>query len=609
MNRHGRKGARGAAAAAALAIAFAAGAFWRGAGGRAGHAAGHGAEASAEGPSAAARVWTCSMHPQIRLPAPGRCPLCFMDLVPVAEATREGGGAPRELALGRDAAERLRVETSRVERRFVEAEVRMTGKVDYDETRTAYLTAWVPGRLERLHVDFTGREVSAGDPMVTIFSPALLSAQEELLQAARAAAALGGGGLESVRLGAEATAEAARGKLALLGLSPRQIAAIEARGAAEDRVVLHAPAGGTVVRKTAQEGLYVEAGTRLYTLADLSRVWVQLDAYESDLPKLQPGQPVRFEAEALPGRRFGGAVAFIAPVVDEASRTVRVRVDVPNRDRALRPGMFVRAAVAVALGEQGPVSPSAPDAEPPLVVPASAPLLTGRRAIVYVQVPGRERPTYEAREVRLGPRAGGDYLVAAGLEEGERVVTRGAFQLDAELQIRAGRGMMSAAAATGRTPAGGTPAVAPPASDPALRARLGRMVGDYLAVQRALVSDDADAAREAAAAAVRRFDGDRPGQAAGDAWGPVREALAAAVRGVAEGGDLAAQRVAFHAWSGRLVEAARRFGADGEPPRLAHCPMAFGNRGADWLQRGEVVSNPYFGAAMLRCGEVRGAAW
>ena len=399
------------------------------------------AEAGLHGePGVAEGRWACSMHPHIHADEPGRCPICGMDLVPVeVQGTPDEGRAVLEMSA--DAMKRAEIETALVERRAVQSELRLAGKVEVDETRVRKITAWVPGRLERLYVDFTGVKVRRGDPLVLLYSPDLVSAQEELLQARRAKRALESSRSTRMRESSRATLEAAREKLRLLGLSPAQIAELEQRGKAELRTAIESPLDGVVLHKHGVEGEYVEMGSPIYTVADLSRVWVKLDAYEGDLPWVEVRQEVSFESDALPGRIFRGSVSFIDPVLDPRTRTAKVRVETANPDGALKPEMFVHAIVRA--------EAAAPDTELPLVIPASAPLLTGRRAIVYVRSSATERPSFEGREVMLGPRTGDFYVVESGLREGERVVTRGAFKIDSALQIQGRPSMM--------LPRGGTP--------------------------------------------------------------------------------------------------------------------------------------------------------
>jgi Cu(I)/Ag(I) efflux system membrane fusion protein len=444
----------------------------------------HAASATQEGTSEPATVWTCSMHPQIRLPKPGLCPICNMKLIPVRKEAEGDMAGMRQFKTSQSAKALMDIETAPVERKFVTAEIRMVGKVEYDETNLAYITAWVPGRLDRLYVDYTGVPVKNGDHMVYMYSPELLSAQEELLQAIKAVKNMEESKSDILREVTAGTVEAVRGKLRLLGLTEEQITEVEKRGTATDHITIYAPISGIVVHKNALEGMYVNTGTRIYTVADLSHVWVKLDAYESDLSWLRYGQEVEFTTVSFPGEIFQGTISFIDPVLDPVTRTVKIRVDVSNPEGTLKPEMFVKAVVKanVAAGgrimdprlagkwicpmhpsiiKDGPgkcdicemplvrteslgyVSAEPDESDKPLVIPVSAALVTGTRAIVYLEVPDVNKPTYEGREVVLGPRAGNYYIVRSGLEEGQRVVTKGNFKIDSALQIQAKPSMMT----------------------------------------------------------------------------------------------------------------------------------------------------------------------
>ena len=472
--------------------------------------------------------WTCSMHPQIRKDEPGDCPLCGMTLVPVdveeqpvvqvrppkyacsmfcvppmekpgkcpvcgmeMVAVEEDvvGGAMSdqglaEITLSPQAQKLAALQVSVVERRFADKEIRMVGKVEFDETRLGSITSRVPGRLDRLFVDYTGISVKKGDHLVYLYSPELLTAQEELIQALKAANDSRSSPLEGLRYAVEDALEAARSKLRLWGLTLEQVDEIEKRGTPSDHLTIYAPIGGVVIKKHVVEGMYVDTGTPIYTIADLTHVWVKLDAYESDLGWVRYGQKVSFETEAYPGEKFQGTIAFIDPVLNLRTRTVKVRVNVSNEAGRLKPGMFVRAVVhsRIAAGGQvvaddalvgkwicpmhpeivkdapgkcdvcgmplvsaeslGYVSADASEAQAPLVIPVSAPLRTGTRAVVYVAVPDKPG-RYEGRQVTLGPRAGDVYIVYDGLQEGEIVVTNGAFKIDSAMQILARPSMMS----------------------------------------------------------------------------------------------------------------------------------------------------------------------
>lgn len=431
--------------------------------------------------------WTCSMHPQVNLPEPGACPICGMDLIPVKADGPDAGRSDRRISMSESAMRLADIETSPVVRTSPQAEIRMVGKVDFDESKLAYITAYFPGRLDRLYVDYTGVSVKKGDHLVNIYSPELLTAQEELLQAIRTSGALGSSSNKLVRNVSSGTVDAVREKLRLWGLSQTQIEKIEREGIAADDVTLYSPISGVVIHKNAVEGMYVDTGTTIYTLADLSGLWIKLDAYESDLPLLRYGEDVEFTTQALPGETFHGRISFIDPVLNSSTRTVKLRVNVDNPGARLKPGMFVRAVARPAVAAGGGaatarfagkwISPMHPEivkdeagdcdicgmpmvpaeefaaavgedagvvgGELPLVIPATAPLVTGKRAVVYVRSPDEEAPVFEGREIVLGPRVGDSYIVVSGLTEGERVVTNGAFKIDSALQILAKPSMMS----------------------------------------------------------------------------------------------------------------------------------------------------------------------
>lgn len=452
--------------------------------GRVGRSVEPAAEQVAASSETKSQVWTCSMHPQIKMPKPGLCPICNMKLIPLATDDTETARSMRQLTVSQEAKSLMDIEVAPVERKYVTADIRMVGKVGFDETNLAYITAWVPGRLDKLYVDFTGVPVNKGDHMVYLYSPELISAQEELLQAIEAVKNIQETELGVMREMTQSTADAAREKLRLWGLTPDQIANIEKTGKVEDHITIYSPTSGIVIHKNALEGMYVETGTKIYTIADLSKVWVMLDAYESDLQWLRYGQGVEFTTVSYPGQVFKDTISFIDPILNEKTRTVKIRVNVANPDGKLKPGMFVKAVVRsrIAAGGQvmdtslagkwicpmhpeiikdsqgscdicemplvrteslGYVSDDPSSIEKPLVIPVTAALVTGTRAIVYVKVPATEKPTFEGREIVLGPRAGDYYLVRSGLEEGDLVVVKGAFKIDSSLQIMAKPSMMT----------------------------------------------------------------------------------------------------------------------------------------------------------------------
>jgi Cu(I)/Ag(I) efflux system membrane fusion protein len=541
-------------------------------------------------------VWTCSMHPQIRMDEPGQCPICGMNLIPGTPADDEEESehvstrgelvklSPRARALAA-------IETAPITRASSRAEIRLLGRIDYDETRIRTVTPWTAGRIDELRVRVTGARIKRNQVVATLYSPEIYSAMRDLVAAAEQSERLANGMHGSAELAQQALS-ASKERLRLLGVPDRQINSVIRSRKPPTDVEIRSPFTGTVLERLVDEGQYVSAGTSLFRIADLSRVWVQIDAYETDLPHLRVGQEVVVKIEGLAGEPFTGRTAFIDPVLDERERTARVRVEVDNPKGRLRPGMFAEAIIeSEAVGETAP-----------LVIPESAPLFTGRRSVVFVEVPQASVPTYELRVVRLGPRAGPVYPVLAGLNEGDRVVTRGAFVLDADVQLRGGRSMMTMA-----DDVSSAPPPAPPVS-PAFREALRPIVEVYLEVQAQLANDDLDAARQSLSdlAEVANEASPEGSRRALGEWQRVASKLVGHARHGASSSDAGDLRNAFEHLSMQLSEVLRLFGNPLDAPlQLAFCPMAFDSKGAEWIQEDGALRNPYYGQAMLRCGEFR----
>ncbi|MEM7206148.1 MAG: efflux RND transporter periplasmic adaptor subunit [Planctomycetota bacterium] len=597
-------------------------------------ARGHNDQAAPKPTGGSSTLWTCPMHPQVRLPDNVPCPACGMDLVPLKD---DGTGHQPVLQLTHDTAALAGIRLDRAKRRDVDLRIRMAGAIAFDETRVRGISARVSGWVERMYLDFTGIHVQEGDHLVRLYSPELLTAQQELLAGRRKLTQPNEGTSEFLQQSDARVVEVARHKLRLLGLSPAQIAKVEQQDRAEDHVLIRAPASGVVIDRVVEEGDYVAAGAEICRVAELDRLWLLLQAYEQDLPWIRYGQEVTVAADAYPGEEFRGWVSWINPTVDRQTRTVSLRVTLDNAQGRLKPGMFARAYVSARLGASGavldprltgkwigPMHPEvihdrpgvcelcgmdlvsaaslgyagADQGQQPLTVPAAAVLRTGRRALVYVATGTDSEPKFEGREVVLGPRAGPDYIVLAGLREGERVVIEGAFKLDSELQLRAKPSMMSM---EGEEAWLGARAAA-------FRANLGPVFQDYLATQRALADDDARAARTAlrglliAIQAVDDASLRRNGRAH---WTQRRQRATEVLRRVTPDADLARLRDGFRVLSRVILELETSFGHPGAHVLAeAHCPMAAGGHGASWLQEGDVIANPFFGASMLRCGTV-----
>lgn len=368
-------------------------------------------------------VWTCSMHPQIRTDRPGDCPLCGMDLIPLNPANSASGAPvpPDAIQMSEEATALANIQTSVVSQKDPVKEIMLYGVIAPDERSLQSQTAHIGGRIEKLLVDFTGVAVHTGQPLVTIYSPELLTAQQELLEALK------------LRDTQPLLLQAAREKLRLWKLTPRQIERIESSGAVSPVIDIRSTTSGIVVNRKVSEGDYVTPGTVLFDVADLSTVWAMFDAYEMDLAFLGTGDPIRFTVQAVPGQTFSGKISFIDPILDPTTRTARVRVEIANPGLLLKPGMYANATVRARLRRYGDQ----------IVIPQSAVLWTGPRSIVYVSLPGYDTPVYRIREIELGPSLGNSYVVLSGLKDGEVIVTNGAFAIDASAQLEGKPSMMN----------------------------------------------------------------------------------------------------------------------------------------------------------------------
>lgn len=367
-------------------------------------------------------VWTCSMHPQIRQDKPGKCPICGMDLIPLKKPGTSGNDAtsdPDGIQLSEEAIALADVQTTRVSRSNPVKQVRLYGKIIPDERSLQSQTAYVGGRIENLNIEFTGETVRAGQTLATLYSPELFTAQQELL--------------EAVRMQQPALVQAAREKLRLWKMTDTQIDAILQSAQASPTVEIKSNTSGIVIAKRVNRGDYVTQGAVLYDVANLSQLWAMFDAFEVDLPFLSKGDRVEFMLSAFPGKKFSGRISFIDPIINATTRTARVRVDVANPSQEIKPEMYATAEVAAPLKGY----------KDQIVVPQTAVLWTGKRAVVYVRQPDTEVPTFLLREVELGPSLGGAYVVMNGLSDGEEIVTNGVFSIDASAQLEGKRSMMN----------------------------------------------------------------------------------------------------------------------------------------------------------------------
>ena len=596
-------------------------------------------ETSTAAATAVGTIFTCPMHPQIRQPAPGRCPICGMELVPASSGVADLD----DFSVTIEPAQRrlANIQTAKAESGPIEATLQTVGAIAIDESRQATIAAYIEGRLERLFADYTGVDIKKGDHLAVIYSPQLYAAQVEYVESRRALGV--SSGLPAVRHAQESLATNTRQRLREFGMTDEQLAELENTGKAQSRLTIYAPQGGTVVEKLAVEGNYVKSGDPIYRIAELSTVWLMLKLFPEDATRIRFGQRVEAVVQSLPGETLVGRVAFIDPTVDLQTRTVGVRVELMNENGRLRPGDYAEARITLPIGPQGkvfdadlagkwisPMHPQIIRSEPgqcpicgmdlvptskygfaeeavpqpvSLFVPRQAVLLAGGNSVVYVETkPGR----FEVRPVTVGPILRDKIIILEGLKAGENVATAGNFLIDSQMQLAGKPSLIDPLRAIAKGKERKGPLVFEQIAIAPIGGEAGRKLEElyaaYFDVQKALSADQKPPA--SSAQALHTLAAELEGDAA------LPEAATKLLRNIAAKSehlhhlDLAGARKEFKPISHAVVTLATQIRSEGAESPFTHfyCPMVQGG-GGDWLQAGGELLNPYFGSEMLRCGE------
>lgn len=560
-------------------------------------------------------IWTCSMHPQIRRNEPGSCPICGMALIPLdSEVVNDD---PSIYQMSENAIKLANIQTILVGKGNASKEIRLNGKVQVDERNAYSQSTHIPGRIEQITVNFTGEKVGRGQTLATVYSPELVTAQEELLQAA------------SIKESQPELFEAAQEKLRNWKISQAQIDKILANGKAIQRFSIHADVNGIVTEKMVDLGDYVERGMPIYEISDLSKVWVLFDLYESELAWIKEGSEIEYTVNSLPGETFTGKISFIDPLINPQTRVASARVEVSNKDGRLKPEMFVSGIVKNKIGKVDSKE---------IVIPKSAVLWTGKRSVVYI----KEGSGFKMREINLGPALGDAYIVKNGLEIGEEIVSNGTFTVDAAVQLSGRPSMMNpegGAVATGHAgmDMGGdkneksskkemsaeemknmdAPKTENVTDHSKMEKRidvskdfenqLKKVFDQYILLKDAFTKDDNNSAQKTAQELVNvmtKVDMKLlTDQKAHNHWMLISKEIKASATSISKTSDITVQRNHFKHLSAHLIKAVKLFGVD-QQVYVLFCPMADGNKGAYWLSRSKEIKNPYYGEAMLTCGEV-----
>jgi Cu(I)/Ag(I) efflux system membrane fusion protein len=521
----------------------------------------------------AASLWTCSMHPQIKLGEAGDCPICGMDLIPATQAN-SGSDNPMVFEMTPEAVALAQIHTTKIGGTNGSGELFLTGKIQADERENAAITAKFPGRIEKLFVTFTGEQVKAGQRLATIYSPELLTAQRELLEAAKSKGTF------------PQLYAAAKEKLKLWKLTDSQIAQIEQSGTVREQFDILADQSGVVTQRNIAVGDYVSTGSVLFNVVNLNKLWVLLDAYESDLPLLSTGNEISFSVAGMPEESFKARISFIDPLLNANTRAASVRAEITNSGGKLKPEMFVTAKI------QTPKKPSSAG----VTVPRTAVLWSGKRSVVYVKVPNTENPGFEMREVTLGNRMGDNYLIESGLQAGEEIVTNGVFAIDAAAQLSGQYSMMK------------RPETKSLEVSVEFRNQITAVADAYFQVKNGLVKDNLGDAQKALSTidqSLAKVNVTLVKDQAHDKWMEMLKGIKDARTKMGATKDIEEARKHFSMLSFHMLEMTETFGVNKAVVYKDYCPMAFGDQGAYWLSEQKDITNPYFGASMLACGEVK----
>lgn len=534
-------------------------------------------------------VWTCSMHPQVRQPEPGSCPICGMDLILAENGGSELSGD--QFRMTENAMQLANVQTEVVGTAASDGqEMLLSGTIQENEETNTVQVAFFSGRIERLQVNFTGETVRKGTLLGRIYSPELVAAQQELLTAS------------ALKESQPQLYKAVRNKLKLWKLSDTQIRKIEDSGSIQENFPIYATVGGIVKEKLVSEGDYVDQGQPLFKIANLTSVWAVFDAYENQINSLKLGQSIVIQSQAIPNQDFAAKISFIDPVLNTSTRTIQVRSTLQNKNGLFKPGMFIEGRVSVATKTSSER----------ISIPTSSVLWTGERSVVYVK-PNPQEPVFEMQEVQLGTKIGDRYEVVAGLSNGDEIVTNGTFTIDAAAQLQGKKSMMNQEGGKVMTGHEGHGGIINQTSDQDgitndFQKEFDKLIAVYLKLSESLVASDAAEAVVRATQFKKELAGLDMGQIKDPEdhsnWMRLNKELATHINQIAEKEDLKKQRAKFKPFTELMLEGVDIFGSENTLYSV-YCPMADNNTGGYWLSLKDEVINPYFGSAMLNCGMVK----
>lgn len=534
-------------------------------------------------------IWTCSMHPQIQSPEPGICPICEMDLTPLIS---DSGNDPFSLTMTENAIRLANIQTTVIGRGNSDDHEPdswlIHGKILPDERSIYSQTPHIEGRIESLSVTYEGMYITKGSTIAEIYAPEVIAAQRELLEAKK---------LQHMNPN---ILEAARRKLRYLKISPDFIQSLEDTEEVVETFPLIAGKSGFVINKNVEPGDHVLSGQVLFDIYNLSSVWAVFDIYEKDIGKIREGQMIEFTAPGIPDQTYRTRVDFISPLLNQQSRTVRVRGQVNNQNRLLKPEMLIRGRLSRSLNQS----------DSDLLIPKTAVLWTGRESVVYVQDTTMEIPTFTFREITLGPESGSYYKVIEGVKAGERVVTNGVFAVDASAQLNNQRSMMNQLVGDHSGTSEGSyemiKQVDPEIVTPEARKDLNDVLKAYVSLKDDLIQGDPEeisGSLHVVQNVSQKLQPRKDLSSYSEDWNEHVKNFKIHLELMLNENNVESWRSAFSPLSQVLIHWVLEFGNPGKNEIFVqHCPMANEDQGGDWLSYDSKIRNPYYGDAMMACG-------
>lgn len=527
-------------------------------------------------------TWTCSMHPQIRRAEPGKCPICGMNLIPLE---LNGSENPLIFEMTEDAVRISNIETTVIgERNLTSNKLKLSGKIQVNETNASSIVAHIPGRIEKLYVSFTGENIKKGQKIARIYSPKLITAQKELLEAYK---------FKAVN---PSLFNAAVNKLRYWKLSQKQINAIIINKKTQELFSVYADYSGAVLNKRVNVGDYISEGQSLFDIQNLSQLWAVFDVYESDISNLRLGDKVTFSTNSQTDKKFTTNITFIDPVINPNTRTTSARGVIGNIGGDLKPEMFIQGVLNGGIQKQNLK----------LTVPKTAVMWTGERSVVYVKLPDVSIPSFEFREIVIGASYGTSYQIVSGLVAGEEVVTKGAFVIDASAQLNNQASMMNRNLVKTKTSISGKKNYIN-VTPQKFALQLESLIRSYVLLKNELVVSDAKKASAEANRTLKSADNINMKLLKGEAheyWMKQLKLIKRELSLIAESKKLKSQRSAFDRLSRSMITSANAFGVSKKRFYVQYCPMSIGGKGSYWISEESKILNPYFGDAMLNCGSI-----